>query len=108
MILQFLKIAIFIFFLPMYRSLKGTLSISQKFNKIFKPFHQSKLFSSMDDTNGFDQNSERSTEPSRRDNCLILISGMIGGYPRENYLSNGHYVVNFGVSIILKIYSPTL
>ena len=35
--------------------------------------------------------------PSRNDVCEIFISGFIGNTPKEAYLSNGHFVLNFAV-----------
>lgn len=42
----------------------------------------------------------RSTVPSRSDTCKILISGDIGTEPREAYLKNGHYVLNFALAVV--------
>ena len=41
----------------------------------------------------------RSKIPQRRDTCRILLSGVIGTDPRESYLSNGHYVMNFALAV---------
>jgi single stranded DNA-binding protein len=43
---------------------------------------------------------ERSKIPQRRDVCRVFISGVIGTDPRENYLSNGHYVMNFALAVV--------
>ena len=44
--------------------------------------------------------SERSKVPARRDTCKVFISGVIGTDPREAFLSNGHYVMNFGLAVV--------
>ena len=43
---------------------------------------------------------ERSKIPQRRDTCKVFISGVIGTDPREAFLSNGHYVMNFGLAVV--------
>ena len=43
---------------------------------------------------------ERSTVPSRTDTCMILLSGIVGTEPKEAYLSNGHYVINFSLAVV--------
>lgn len=40
----------------------------------------------------------RSEIPSRFDTCLLIVTGIIGVDPKETYLKNGHYVLNFPVS----------
>ena len=42
----------------------------------------------------------RNSVPVRRDVCQLLLSGVIGNDPKEAYLSNGHYVVNFALTVI--------
>lgn len=42
----------------------------------------------------------RSSEPARRDVCQLLITGVVGTDPRENYLKNGHYVLSFSVGVV--------
>lgn len=42
----------------------------------------------------------KSTVPSRFDVCRLLLSGVIGSDTKEAYLSNGHYVVNFGLAMV--------
>lgn len=42
----------------------------------------------------------RSKTPMRYDTCKVFISGVIGSDPREAFLSNGHYVMNFGLAIV--------
>jgi hypothetical protein len=41
----------------------------------------------------------RSEVPSRFDYCKLFLSGVIGSDPKEIYLANGHYALNFGVSL---------
>lgn len=41
---------------------------------------------------------ERSTTPSRYDICRIYVTGVIGTEPKETYLSNNHYVMNFALA----------
>ena len=43
---------------------------------------------------------ERSTTPARRDTCRLFLSGVIGTDPREQYLSNGNYVLNFQLAVV--------
>lgn len=47
-------------------------------------------------TNSYNQ-VPRSEIPSRFDTCKVLISGVVGTEPKEIYMKNGHYVVNFAV-----------
>jgi len=47
----------------------------------------------------FSERPPRSKIPQRRDTCRILLSGVIGTDPRESYLSNGHYVMNFALAV---------
>jgi single-stranded DNA-binding protein len=42
----------------------------------------------------------RSEIPSRFDTCLLIVTGIIGFEPKETYLKNGHYVLNFPVAIV--------
>ena len=42
----------------------------------------------------------RSAVPTRRDVCRLLLSGDIATDPRESYLSNGHYVINFQLAVV--------
>ncbi len=37
--------------------------------------------------------------PSRNDHLKVLATGVIGTEPKETYLSNGHYVLSFSVSL---------
>lgn len=46
-----------------------------------------------------DENAMRAEIPSRYDTCIVLADGVIGMEPKEMYLKNGHYVINFPVSI---------
>ena len=41
---------------------------------------------------------ERSTTPSRYDICRMYVTGVIGTEPKETYLANGHYVINFALA----------
>ena len=43
---------------------------------------------------------ERSTTPSRYDVCRVFVTGDVCTEPRETYLANGHYVVNFAIATI--------
>lgn len=40
--------------------------------------------------------------PPRNDVCKVLISGVVGTEPKEIYLKNGHYVINFAVRLFLS------
>ena len=42
----------------------------------------------------------RSSTPNRRDICRVYVSGVVGTEPREAYLTNGHYVVNFAIATV--------
>lgn len=48
---------------------------------------------------GQSSGSQLAKEPARRDTCLMFISGVIGTDPKESYLSNGHYVLNFALAV---------
>lgn len=53
---------------------------------------------------GIDQttgSSGRSEIPRRFDTCLLLVSGVVGVEPKDVYLPDGHYVVNFSVTLLL-------
>ena len=62
----------------------------------------------MNDNNGDNDNNDGNMmrqepyaiEPSRYDTCRIFVSGIIGIEPREAYLSNGHYVINFALATV--------
>jgi len=45
------------------------------------------------------QQRERTTIPQRQDTCRVLISGVVGADPKETYLANGHYVLNFPLAV---------
>eukprot|EP01038_Epipyxis_sp_PR26KG_P004502 gene4502-6361_t len=68
-----------------------------------------------DQWNNTNSPSRRSITPSRFDKCHILFSAIVGVDPKESYLSNGHYVINFPVALIghfeainpAEIYKPT-
>ena len=53
-----------------------------------------------EDDGMMENKEERSTVPSRTDTCMILLSGIVGTEPKETYLSNGHYVVNFAMAVV--------
>jgi hypothetical protein len=38
--------------------------------------------------------------PKRKDTCKLLLSGIIGTEPKEAYLSNNHYVINFALAVV--------
>jgi hypothetical protein len=67
-------------------------------------FHQ---LSSLDEPAN-SQNQENTEEnddrknyiPKRKDTCKLLISGIIGTDPKEAYLSNDHYVINFALAVV--------
>lgn len=42
---------------------------------------------------------QRSEVPTRYDSCKMLITGVVGTDPREVYMKNRHYVINFAVSM---------
>lgn len=64
-----------------------------------------------------DQNSKapRSKVPQRRDTCRVLVSGVLGADPKETYLANDHYVLNFPLAVTghfapmhdWELYKPT-
>jgi hypothetical protein len=64
---------------------------------LFSSYFQGSDNDAMGDAMGVSQ-VPRSEIPDRFDTCLIFLSGVIGTEPSERYLSNGHYVLNFGVS----------
>jgi hypothetical protein len=68
-----------------------------------------RLFSSNFRQNGgemFDGSEEKPERvpiaPSRNDLCEMFVSGYIGTEPKEVYLANGHYVVNFAVIMMIS------
>lgn len=48
---------------------------------------------------------ERSPIPSRNDICRMFVTGVVGTEPKETFLANGHYVLNFAVATVGH-YSP--
>lgn len=58
---------------------------------------------------------QRSTEPSRHDICRMFLSGIVATEPKETYLANGHYVLNFQIATVghfdvvhdWEMYKPT-
>ena len=66
---------------------------------------------------GMDPNSRppRSMVPMRRDTCRVLVSGVLGADPKETYLANDHYVLNFPLAVTghfapmhdWELYKPT-
>ena len=45
------------------------------------------------------QQPPRNEMPSRYDHCSLILSGICGTEPKESFLSNGNYVVNFALCI---------
>ena len=45
------------------------------------------------------QQPMRSEIPSRFDHCSLILSGICGTEPKESFLSNGNYVVNFALCV---------
>ena len=45
------------------------------------------------------QQPPRSEIPSRYDHCSLILSGICGTEPKESFLSNGNYVVNFALCV---------
>lgn len=41
----------------------------------------------------------RSKIPQRRDTMRVIVSGVLGADPKETYLSNDHYVINFPLAV---------
>lgn len=37
--------------------------------------------------------------PTRQDVCRVFVTGVIGQAPKETYLSNDHYVINFPLAV---------
>ena len=70
--------------------------------------NKSRIQQQMNDNNGDNDNNDGNMmrqepyaiEPSRYDTCRIFVSGIIGIEPREAYLSNGHYVINFALATV--------
>jgi hypothetical protein len=67
-------------------------------------FHQ---LSSLDESansqnqDNTEENDDRKNYiPKRKDTCKLLISGIIGTDPKEAYLSNDHYVINFALAVV--------
>ena len=48
----------------------------------------------------YENREPRSTIPQRKDTCRVFVSGVIGTDPREAFLSNGHYVINFALAVV--------
>ena len=48
----------------------------------------------------YENREPRSTIPQRKDTCRMFVSGVIGTDPREAFLSNGHYVMNFALAVV--------
>ena len=46
-----------------------------------------------------DEQVSRNLAPKRKDICKMFISGIIGTEPKEAYLSNNHYVINFALAV---------
>ena len=46
-----------------------------------------------------DDQVSRSLIPKRKDTCKMFISGIIGTEPKEAYLNNNHYVINFALAV---------
>ena len=45
--------------------------------------------------------AERSTIPMRRDTCRLLVSGVVGGDPKETFLAiDNNYVLNFPLAVV--------
>ena len=67
-------------------------------------FHQLSSFDeseiSRNQVNTEDNNDKISSVPKRKDTCKLLISGIIGTDPKEAYLSNDHYVINFALAVV--------
>lgn len=51
--------------------------------------------------NGMAEGGEqmRSLIPQRKDVMQMFLSGVVGSDPRETYLSNGHFVINFSMAV---------
>jgi Single-strand binding protein family len=43
---------------------------------------------------------QRSTIPSRYDVCRMFVTGIVASDPKETYLANGHYVLNFALATV--------
>ena len=48
----------------------------------------------------YENREPRSTIPQRKDTCRLFVSGVIGTDPKEAFLSNGHYVMNFALAVV--------
>jgi hypothetical protein len=92
------------------------LSRHSSYGFLFKGFKQFSHYKNrylhlLDDSNGsqnYNQVSNyqtnniqepKSSVPIRKDTCKLFLSGIIGTEPKESYLSNDHYVVNFGLCV---------
>ena len=69
-----------------------------------RTFHQLSSFdesaTSRNQDNTEDNIDKKSLVPKRKDVCKLLISGIIGTDPKEAYLSNDHYVINFALAVV--------
>lgn len=64
-------------------------------------FHQLSSFDEFANLDNTEENDDRKNNiPKRKDTCKLLISGIIGTDPKEAYLSNDHYVINFALAVV--------
>ena len=75
-------------------------------NKVTRNLHRSNIFAfdelrspDSQEAETFDNQPPKNVAPKRKDTCKMFISGIIGTEPKEAYLSNNHYVINFALSV---------
>lgn len=68
--------------------IKSLSTLSQRRNTI-----------SMSDLENDDGYERKVLTPQRNDLCFTMISGIIGADPKDRYLPNGHFVVNFPIAV---------
>lgn len=65
------------------------------------PLHTLYITSSSQNNEQTGANDDQSNlSPKRKDTCKLLLSGIIGTEPKEAYLSNNHYVINFALAVV--------
>ena len=81
----------------------GFSNIGHKFSSKSQclPLHTLYETSSSQNHEQIGANEEQNNNvPKRKDTCKLLLSGIIGTEPKEAYLSNNHYVINFALAVV--------
>jgi len=70
------------------------------FSSLPRSVRSSRRFSSVDGGEDGAPPAERTTVPTRRDTCRLLVSGVVGSPPKETYLAVGNnFVLNFPLAV---------